>query len=181
MVSWEILTTCCCSGQLIHKIVPRTAQPYAERMPSSPAPSTPPRRLPCQRGTCTSARKGLAAGAATVLTLPSWNLAALRCNQAPPIRISLRCLGRQSLAKALEGRKKSIKLTCCSQFIRCSSFKTPDKTCFHSHFKTLCISPAIRHWDGSLDKGWAACRHTLAIGTSACCCLSDCAALSNDA
>lgn len=27
MVTWEILTTCRCSGQLIHKIVPGT-QPY---------------------------------------------------------------------------------------------------------------------------------------------------------
>jgi len=29
MVSWEILTTCCCSGQLIHKKVPRMTQPSA--------------------------------------------------------------------------------------------------------------------------------------------------------
>lgn len=28
MVTQEILTTCCCSGQLIHKIVPGTTQPY---------------------------------------------------------------------------------------------------------------------------------------------------------
>lgn len=69
----------------------------------------PPQRLPCQRVTCSSARKGLAAGAATVLTLPSWSLAALRCNQAPPIHhISLQCLGRQSLAKVLEGGKKAL-------------------------------------------------------------------------
>lgn len=92
-----------------------------------------------------------------MLTLPSWSLAARRCNQAPPIHISLQCLGRQSLAKVLEGGEKSVKLTCCSQFIGCSSFKTPDKTCFHNHFKTLCISPAFRHRDVSPDKGWAAC------------------------
>lgn len=55
-----------------------------------------------------STRKGLTAGASIVLTLPSWSLAAPRCNEAPWIHNSLQRLGMQSLRKVLEGGKRAL-------------------------------------------------------------------------
>lgn len=120
-----------------------------------PHPAHPPRRLSCQRVTCSSARKGLTAGAATVLTLPIWSLAAPRCNQAAPTHISLQRLGRQSLAKVLQGGKKALNWHVAVNLSDASLLKPQIKHDFTVALKVW-ISPAFRHWDGSPNKGWAA-------------------------
>lgn len=154
-------------------------------MPSNPTPSTLPltsamsacHLLQCQKGSPSRSCHGV--------DTSQLEPRSSRCNQAPGIHISLQHLGGQSLAKVLEGGKKSIKLTCCSQFIRCSSFGNPDKTRFHHHFKTLHL-PRFQASGCVPRQGLGrvqltACCHTLATCTSVYCFLSDRAALSNDA
>lgn len=153
MVTWECLTTCSCSGKLIHNTVPGMTRTYvakdARQFHTQHAPSTS-ALLTCHllQGQKESCSRSCHCVDTSQLEPCSSEV------QWGTTDISVQCPARHSLAKVYK-RGWGKALNGHVEDSLCSS-KTPDETCFQKHFKTSCISPAFGYPHVSPDKGWAA-------------------------